>query len=233
MPRARRTAHAGGQPHHRARARVVGGVRRSAAVRARRPGRSRSCVRSQGRGWSACRRTPGRAGGRPTGRLGWSSRWRSLRTPRHTAIVCPCALAAKSIPASMKWPVVPIWRIGPQWPEVPRARARIVSGPVIGAGRPLPVALCTHATITSPRPLTATAGRTTMNRPSETRTGEPHGLPGRFTAARTAPSLAQVSAAVPSRAHRELELDVGAARHRRGRPPRRRARRRRQHRGHG
>ena len=122
----------------------------------------------------------------------------SLRTPDHTAIVCPCALAARSIPASMKWLVVPIWRIGPQWPEVPRARARIVSGPVIDAGRPLAVPLCTHATITSPRPLTATAGRATMNRPSETRTGEPHGLPGRFTAARTAPPLAQVTAAVPS-----------------------------------
>ena len=124
--------------------------------------------------------------------------WASLRTPRHTAIVCPCALAARSIPASMKRLVVPIWRIGPQWPEVPRARARIVSGPVIDAGRPLAVPLCTHATITSPRPLTATADPATMNRPSETRTGEPHGLPGRFTAARTAPPLAQVSAAVPS-----------------------------------
>ena len=63
--------------------------------------------------------------------------WASLRTPRQTAIDCPCALAARSIPASMNWPVVPIWRIGPHWPEVPRARARIVSGPVIDAGTPV------------------------------------------------------------------------------------------------
>ena len=156
----------------------------------------------------------------------------SLRTPRHTAIAWPCALAAKSIPASMKWPVVPIWRIAPQWPEVPRARARIVSGPVIAAGRPLAVA-------SAPRHdhLPAAAdrdGRPSDHEPSvrDAHRGAPR-LPRALHRGTDRAGARPGQRRGPVGAHRELELDVGAARHRSRRRPGRGTRRRRQQSGHG
>ena len=137
MPRARCAARAGGQPHHSGSRPRCRRRRPFRGCRAQRPGRSPSTRPLSGsrmvcvppKAWEGRRKAD------------WTASvvlpLASLRTPRHTAIVWPCALAAKSIPASMKWLVVPIWRIAPQWPEVPRARARIVSGPVIAAARPL------------------------------------------------------------------------------------------------